>query len=68
MLQTDHLSSSTQNPLDERRKVDLPCVIRVAVRHDDGELLRQHHENSQIAMVDVLVGDKDRVEGRELCW
>src|SRR2546430_15363268 len=64
MLQTDHLSSSAQNILDENRKIDLPRAIGIAVRHDDGEILRQHHKNAQVAMVDVLMGDKHSVQGR----
>ena len=66
MLQTDHLSSSAQNILDENRKIDLPRAIGMAVRHDDGEILRQHHQNAQVAMVDVLMSDKHSVQGREL--
>src|SRR5881296_4773716 len=68
MLETDDLASSTQNPLDECRQIDLPHVIRVEVRHDDGEILGQHHETSQVAMINVLVGNKDSIQRRELCW
>ena len=67
MLQADHLSSPAQHLLDENRKIDFPRAIWTSVRHDNGELLRQHHQDSQIAMVDVLMGDKHGVQGRELC-
>src|SRR5256885_12761343 len=68
MLETDYLPSSTQHPLDESRQIDLPHVITVELRHDDRQILGQHHKHSQIAMINILVGDKDSIQRRELCW
>src|SRR5439155_619246 len=65
---TNHLPPSTQNALDESRQIDLPHVVPVVVRHDNGEILGQHHQHSQVAMINVLVGHKDRIQRWELCW
>ena len=68
MFETDYLPFRAQYVLDEGRQIDLPHVSRVVVRHDNGEILGQHHEDSQIAMIDVLVGHKDGIQRRELRW
>ena len=62
MFETNHVAALAKDLVDYSSQIDLPHMMTAIARDNNGHVLRQHHQNSQIKMIDILVRNKHGIE------
>ena len=66
VFETNHLAALPEDLVDQRPEIDLPHAITSMARHNNRDILGQHHQNAQVEMIDILVGNKHSIEAWQL--